>query len=120
MYQGYVAGICPRDVLPGNVPGISYILNRYQENVAGICSMDMILGQDSGVCCRDSEDMLRGDRILRKYPWEYVADYVPGVRCRDMPKFFVAKEQVSMCAVTFNWFNINTRTKLNLFLQHTQ
>ena len=65
-----------------------------------------------GTCC--------GDRILRKYPRGYVADYVPGVRCRDMPKFFVAKEQVSMCAVTFNWFNINTRTKLNLFLQHTQ
>lgn len=60
MCQGYVAGICPRDVLPENVPGISYILNRYQENVAGICSMDMILGQDSGVCCRDSEGHVAG------------------------------------------------------------
>lgn len=27
MYQGYVAGICPTDVLPEKVPGISYIIN---------------------------------------------------------------------------------------------
>ena len=27
MYQGYVADICPTDVLPGKVPGISYIEN---------------------------------------------------------------------------------------------
>ena len=30
----------------------------------------------------------------------YVAEYVPGVRCRDMPKVFVAWEQASMFAVT--------------------
>ena len=57
MSRGY---ICPRDVLPANVPGISYILNRYQEYVAGICPKDMLLGQDSGVCCRDSEGHVAG------------------------------------------------------------
>ena len=48
MYQGYVAGICPRDVLPGNVPGISYIFKQ----VPGKCCRDMFHGYDTGTRLR--------------------------------------------------------------------
>ena len=74
----------------------------------------MLQGYVPRICYRDKtqgfveqtlRDMLRG-QVFKEISQGYVAEYVPGVRCRDMPKFFVAREQVSMCAVTFNWFNI--------------
>ena len=74
----------------------------------------MLQGYVLRICYRDKtqgfveqtlRDMLRG-QVFKEISQGYVAEYVPGVRCRDMPKFLVAREQVSMCAVTFNWFNI--------------
>ena len=56
IYHGYVAWICPRDVLPGNVPEISYMSNRYQEYVPRICYWD----KTRGFVADTLRDILRG------------------------------------------------------------